>query len=746
MSVISARASISIPADAYLARRPGVVMEQEVDGWMARERQGRLQVRLNQTAALLWALCSGTERLSEIRDRLRGLYPDAGDQLESEVTEGLSGLRAGRLIRVAATPLSPRPLLRVGFCNFWPRFDRRDNYFVWMLTHRFDVIVVDPRTDAPDVVFYSIHASAEFDHQRVDRARTRKILFAKGGGRPNFSDCDFAFTTRPVEDAPVDRHLQLPLWSLFVDWDLYRRSEALPTDDASAARCHPLEVCSRLYDVLCGGSRAAADSAPPVLAVASATQLRSEGAPVPSVSAAGRKLTVGMATFDDYDGVYFTVQAIRLFHPEVTAETAIVVIDNHPDGPCAKALHALGDWVEGYRYVPNDETHGTATRDLVFREAQTPYVMCVDSHVLLAPGSLRRLIDYFDAQPDCSDLLHGPLVYDDLRSFATHFDPVWSAGMWGVWAKDPRGAASDNEAFEIPMQGLGVFACRRTAWLGFNPRFTGFGGEEGYIHEKFRQAGRRTLCLPFLRWTHRFQRPFGMHYRNTWEDRIRNYFIGAAELGLDTGAMETHFRERMGDDAFDRLESAIRAEMHNPFFYFDAIYCITPAAAGNRWQRLQEQLAPLGIAERVRRFSPAEDLGSPDAGRALSHRRIVERAQKNGFEHVLIFEDGVTFRDDCLVHLKRSVDELRARPWTIFHLDGAPADDLAPGCRYLQRPDAPASSTPAIAYHQRAYQQLLNELPCAADGVPPSTATRFAIDHQYRCRPPVCAARTHAAF
>ena len=57
----------------------------------------------------------------------------------------------------------------------------------------------------------------------------------------------------------------------------------------------------------------------------------------------------------------------------------------------------------------------------------------------------------------------------------------------------------DAPAFEIPMQGLGLFACRRAAWVGFNTRFRGFGAEEGYIHEKTRQHGGRTLCLPFLR-------------------------------------------------------------------------------------------------------------------------------------------------------------------------------------------------------------------------------------------------------
>lgn len=742
MSANSARRSASIPRDTYLARRPGIVMEQLAEGMVAREWREPLELRLNQTASLLWLLCGGKERVFEIRDQLRALYPDAGGQLESEVSEGLSELRARRLLRVAATEFSVRPLLRVGFCNFWPRFDPRDNYFTWMLTRRFDVILVDPRTDTPDVVFFSIHASAEFDHGRVERSRTRKILFARGGARPNFSECDFAFTTRPVENAPVGQHLQLPLWSLFVDWDRYQRSEAGITDEAFAARCHPLEVCNRLYELLSPGGRAQADSPSSSRAGERAITPSHASATPPRLPGTGKKLTIGMATFDDYDGVYFTVQAIRLFHPEVTADTEIVVIDNHPDGPCAQALQSLGDWVEGYRYVANRETQGTATRDLVFREAQTPYVMCVDSHVLLAPGTIRRLIDYFDSHPDCDDLLQGPLVYDDLQSIATHFDPVWSGGMWGVWAKDPRGVASDHEEFEIPMQGLGLFACRQRAWLGFNPRFFGFGGEEGYIHTKFRQAGRRNLCLPFLRWTHRFRRPFGTQYRNTWEDRIRNYFIGAGELGLDTGAMEAHFRERMGADDFERLESAIRAEMSNPFFYFDAIYCITLDAASDRWQLMQERFTQLGIGHRVRRFSAVEDPGLPGTGRVLSHCRIIERARKQGLAHVLVFEDDVMFLEDCLVHLKRSVDELRTRPWSVFHLDGESRDSAVPGCRYLRRPCSPFTSTRAVAYHGRVYQRLLDDLPSASDGVPQWVATPLAIDHRYLCRPAVCFTRS----
>jgi hypothetical protein len=49
----------------------------------------------------------------------------------------------------------------------------------------------------------------------------------------------------------------------------------------------------------------------------------------------------------------------------------------------------------------------------------------------------------------------------------------------------------------IPAQGMGVFACRKNNWLGFNPKFRGFGGEEGYIHEKYRKNGKQVICLPF---------------------------------------------------------------------------------------------------------------------------------------------------------------------------------------------------------------------------------------------------------
>ena len=268
-----------------------------------------------------------------------------------------------------------------------------------------------------------------------------------------------------------------------------------------------------------------------------------------------------MATYDDYDGVYFTVQALRMFHPEILADSEFIVIDNHPNGPCADPLKRLEGSIPNYRYVPHGGRSSTAIKGLVFEEANSEIVLCIDCHVFIVSGAVKKLIDYFDAHPATMDLLQGPLVLDNLEAISTHFEPKWRGGMYGYWATDDRGRDQDAEPFEIPMQGLGLFACRRQAWPGFNSRFQGFGGEEGYLHEKFRRAGARTLCLPFLRWMHRFNRPMGVPYVNTWNDRVRNYLIGFGELGWDVAPLEQHFAEILGVAQAKAMIDTIKAEI-----------------------------------------------------------------------------------------------------------------------------------------------------------------------------------------
>ncbi len=263
-------------------------------------------------------------------------------------------------------------------------------------------------------------------------------------------------------------------------------------------------------------------------------------------------LTIGMATFDDFDGVYFAVQSLRVHHDVSGCE--LVVVDTFG---CGRTRDFVGK--VGGRYVLDRHPGGTAApRDRVFRLARRRHVMVLDCHVLFLPGAVRRVRKFFSDDPACRDLVQGPLVYDGLSALATHFAPVWRDMMYGHWARDRRGRDPDGPAFEIPMQGLGVFACARDAWPGFHPDFRGFGGEEGYIHEKFRRRGGRCLCLPGLRWLHRFgPRPGRAQYANTYEGRLRNYLLGWSELGKDVGPVFRAFGAKMSADRMQPVADGV---------------------------------------------------------------------------------------------------------------------------------------------------------------------------------------------
>ncbi len=251
---------------------------------------------------------------------------------------------------------------------------------------------------------------------------------------------------------------------------------------------------------------------------------------------------------------------------------------------------------------------------MLFREATSEFVLCVDSHVLIPAGGLSRLIDYLKAHRDTRDLLQGPLICDDLRTLFTHFATEWRGGMYGTWATDDRGIDPDGEPFEIPMQGLGLFVCRRDAWPGLNPRMSGFGGEEGYLHEKVRRGGGRVLCLPFLGWVHRFRRANAVQYPNLWDDRIRNYVIAFDELGWDLAPMIDHFRTLIGTEPADRIAGPSMREIASPFHRIDAVYVIHDERWQYTWSQVTKMLEDAGIPARVRRYDAIATPSCPEIG------------------------------------------------------------------------------------------------------------------------------------
>jgi hypothetical protein len=362
-----------------------------------------------------------------------------------------------------------------------------------------------------------------------------------------------------------------------------------------------------------------------------------------------------MAVYDDYDGVYFTIQSIRLLHAAELGHIEFLIIDNHPDGPSAAGLRTLAGRVPRCRYVPFGGFHSTAVRDMIFREATTEYVLCLDAHVLLPAGTLRTLLDYFQANPRSRDLIQGPMLYDSLSgTVATHFDDEWGAEMWGRWGTDPRGQDPHAEPFEIGMQGLGLFACRRDAWPGLNPKLRGHGGEEGCPHERYRRAGARVICHPGVRWVHRSFRGEGAPYPTYWRDRARNYLILFDELGWDIAGLEKHLHELFDEVNPDkpRVSDHLHAARHCPSIslprqspYVDRLRTDSVSDGTESSQSMNRRIADRGLPYacgrerdsvlRVRRGGPAADrrpaggsarvLGQRQDQRQQPHRRVRPR-------------------------------------------------------------------------------------------------------------------------
>jgi hypothetical protein len=436
---------------------------------------------------------------------------------------------------------------------------------------------------------------------------------------------------------------------------------------------------------------------------------RTRPVPEPTPPGPPTRLTVGMATYDDYDGVFFTVEAIHLYQ-ELTGSIEFLVVDNHPQGPAAEHLKALDHKVPGFRYVPFDGYRGTAVRDLVFREATSDLVVCLDSHVLLRPGALARVVAHLDTHPD--DFVHGPLLNEDGSVHATHFEPVWQDGMFGFWDGDVRDDDPTAPAFEIEMSGLAAFACRRDAWPGLNPRFRGFGSEEGYLQEKVRRRVGRVVCLPGFGYVHRFGRPRGPSYLNDLGERIRNYVIGWSELGWDVSEIAQHFSTLLDAELASRLFQAARREVDNPLSAFDAIFCLQVDQHVDDWPDVWGRLDALGVGKVTERFPALVTPENHHAGCARSHRAMIGEARRRGLETVLVVEEDAIFLDDTLAVMQRVLDDLGDRPWDLLYLGGMhwKPPRSVPWSDVLVEPTG-LTCTHAVVYRHTAFDRLLVEIP-----------------------------------
>lgn len=270
------------------------------------------------------------------------------------------------------------------------------------------------------------------------------------------------------------------------------------------------------------------------------------------------KLTIGMSTYNDKEGVFFTIQSLRLYHNLKDCE--ILIIDNKGDP-------ALETWVNNWghkqiRYVKYIDSTGMGQpRNMVFKEAKGEYVLCLDSHVLLYPGALKNILHYMKN----GDLIQGPMLADCCTVAITHMIPSWRANTWGIWAKAIPLDKLPKKPFPIPMHGLGLFGCKKDAWLGFysDPKSEGCMADEGYIHEKYYQAGKNVLCIPWLLWVHYF-RPGSPSYPISLLARIKRYLAEFNELNIDITPIIEHYGSNIVSKIAKEIKIDLKKERKRP--------------------------------------------------------------------------------------------------------------------------------------------------------------------------------------
>jgi glycosyltransferase involved in cell wall biosynthesis len=264
-------------------------------------------------------------------------------------------------------------------------------------------------------------------------------------------------------------------------------------------------------------------------------------------------LSIVMATYDDYSGVWATVYSLAMEAREIgiDAQIEFVVADQKPDGVHGQRTKGiLRDLkIGGFKtqYVPFTATIGTAAgKNAAIISATGEWVILVDCHVVFHPGSLAKTYSHIEANRESTALYGGVLMYNDLKNVSTHQE-IWRSekgiedakpligddGVWGNWATDKRGVDFESEPFDIPSCAGWLLMFRRDQWQGYHPAAKGFGGEEGYLASKWKSRGLAVKCLPCLRAHHRFGYPIpdDKTYA-TVDDKVFNACLAWLDLGL----------------------------------------------------------------------------------------------------------------------------------------------------------------------------------------------------------------------
>ena len=264
------------------------------------------------------------------------------------------------------------------------------------------------------------------------------------------------------------------------------------------------------------------------------------------------KLTIGMPTYNDFDGVYFTLQALRLYQD--LADTELLVVDNYG---CEHTKKFVEGGAKGRYILATDAVGTAAAKNRVFAEARGEAVLCCDSHVLFDPGAIARLKAYYRSIPTAAISCKGLSWHDDLKTISTHYKPGVAERDVGHLGDGParewirRGSRSRSGC-----RGWGSSVAARQRLAGLQSGLSRL-RRRRRLHPREGPARREpaACACPGCAGCTASAGPAGVPYPALLFDKVRNYIIGFTEVGLDREPIRSHFSNRLSAEQFAAMEA-----------------------------------------------------------------------------------------------------------------------------------------------------------------------------------------------
>ena len=104
------------------------------------------------------------------------------------------------------------------------------------------------------------------------------------------------------------------------------------------------------------------------------------------------------------------------------------------------------------------------------------------------------------------------------------------------------------------------------------------------------------------------------------------------------------------------------------FEFFEKIVCINLDERTDRWKSAAKEFTRAGVEDRVIRFPGIKnELGH--LGCRESHLQVIQCAQDQKLNNILILEDDIVFSDDCIEVMQRAISEIeQLGEWHILYL------------------------------------------------------------------------------